>query len=740
MADIKKYLDSIKTAIFGKDVRKSIYDGIEAINNDCTNRLNKQDSELSQSIKKQNEIIQANKLKQDELEQKYDEQIKNIASSEPQNAEIVDARCGFETLGSIIKKKIYHFDNVEEMKNCLTLIPGDVVETLGFFEVNDGGGATYKIRSKTIEDVEDNGLFHFVGKFVAELIINGKLNVKQLGAYGDDQHDDTLVIQKAIDYSYDNHIFNVFMPNGTYKTVKPLFLYDNCKIYGKNCNSVVIHKATNEKSDVANYKYDAIILLSKRDYTIENYTQNQKIYGIKLQGNIEKYIADKTDNNLQYAILSVKNSPKVQIDSFLISNVDVGIQARGMWTGWIRNCTWLQSYYRAIYITSESQGLNIQNINTANTNVCGIEVNGASYSTLTNTLVEWVYGGTAYSIGNWSGDLLNCGFEVGNGVDLGFKFENAKVRLTGGYLDGRTPNDNGTMFYLNNAIVQVENTSVGYNIKGQEYKGKFAAIGNNSHLTVGKGVQIHCTFRDDITYSGDNNFISINNKTIELANRRIMLENKGFTPNAKDDFIDFAINHTPIIPSRNIYLDNVDTPYENSKGDIQWSYAYNKGDIGFFNNSLLNGKAGWICNRDNATDLQESVGTITEVANGTLKMTDVKLEGYENSGIRLYKNCTIEGVTSNAKMVIASIDFITNKISASGSISGSFQVGEKIRLVKNPNARNGDFIYIPIIHGGASVNRPTKNLVEGQMFFDTTLNKPIWYSCSKWVDASGIQV
>lgn len=57
------------------------------------------------------------------LEQKYDEQIKNIASSEPQNAEIVDARAGFDTLGSIIKQKVYHFENVEAMKNCLTLIP-----------------------------------------------------------------------------------------------------------------------------------------------------------------------------------------------------------------------------------------------------------------------------------------------------------------------------------------------------------------------------------------------------------------------------------------------------------------------------------------------------------------------------------------------------------------------------------------------------------------------------------------
>lgn len=236
MADIKKYLDSIKTAIFGKDVRKSIHDGIEAINNDCTNRLNKQDSELSQSIKKQNEIIQANRLKQDELERKYDEQIKNIASSEPQNAEIVDARAGFPTLGSIIKQKIYHFKNISEMKNCLTLVPGDVVETLGYYQSNDGGGAKYLIRAKADNDVEDNGSIHFVANLVAALITE-KVNVKQFGAKSieinslseisvelDNKEDNSSYFTKALHYVYNlaqksktrGYDCNLYVPAGNY--------------------------------------------------------------------------------------------------------------------------------------------------------------------------------------------------------------------------------------------------------------------------------------------------------------------------------------------------------------------------------------------------------------------------------------------------------------------------------------------------------------------------------------------
>lgn len=99
--NIKNYLKTIRTAIFGKDVRGAIYDAI----NEMYLETNK------------------NTSKQDMLEKKYNEQIKNIAASEPQNAEIVDARLGFETLGGVIKQKIYHFENVEKMKQCLTLWP-----------------------------------------------------------------------------------------------------------------------------------------------------------------------------------------------------------------------------------------------------------------------------------------------------------------------------------------------------------------------------------------------------------------------------------------------------------------------------------------------------------------------------------------------------------------------------------------------------------------------------------------
>ena len=67
MADIKTHLNNIKGALFGKDVRTSIYDGIDAINKE----------------------VEGTTKRQIDLESTFDELIINAGNS---NAEIVDAR------------------------------------------------------------------------------------------------------------------------------------------------------------------------------------------------------------------------------------------------------------------------------------------------------------------------------------------------------------------------------------------------------------------------------------------------------------------------------------------------------------------------------------------------------------------------------------------------------------------------------------------------------------------------
>ena len=93
------------------------------------------------------------------------------------------------------------YNSVEEMKQAENIQNGSFLKTYGFYSWGDGGGALYKARTITNIDVIDNAFIIALHdeNLVAELITeNGKVSLKQCGAYGDGIHDDTNAINKAI--------------------------------------------------------------------------------------------------------------------------------------------------------------------------------------------------------------------------------------------------------------------------------------------------------------------------------------------------------------------------------------------------------------------------------------------------------------------------------------------------------------------------------------------------------------
>ena len=182
----------------------------------------------------------------------------------------------------INSKALWCFDNIEDMKNATNLINGSYAKTLGYYEINDGGGSLYYIRNKTNSDVEDNTTIIFIGdELVAELqIINNTINVKQFGAIGDGETDDTISIQKALDI--DNA--NIYIPNGTYM-VSTLIVRKTVKVYGAS-NKLTIIKS------IADNTFDAVLQIFNDGLTYSdisnlyvhgNRTNNEhKINGIML--------------------------------------------------------------------------------------------------------------------------------------------------------------------------------------------------------------------------------------------------------------------------------------------------------------------------------------------------------------------------------------------------------------------------------------------------------------------------
>lgn len=136
---------------------------------------------------------------QDEINNKLDEMA--------ESGQLTDIIAQYLGLAGMIT-----FNTVSEMKNATNLVNGSKCETLGYYSVNDGGGATYKIREITNEDVVDEStiIALYDNTLIAELILEDIMILEQFGCYGDGSHDDTTKFQIAL-----NKQINLELKNGS---------------------------------------------------------------------------------------------------------------------------------------------------------------------------------------------------------------------------------------------------------------------------------------------------------------------------------------------------------------------------------------------------------------------------------------------------------------------------------------------------------------------------------------------
>lgn len=161
--------------------------------------------------------------------------------------------------------KQFTYASVAEMKLDPSLEDGMYAQTVGYYNANDGGGATYKITDEESEseyqEELDSGLY-------ATLIIEGEVSVKQLGAKGDNTHDDTTSIQTALD-----KFKNVFIPTGIYK-VTQITINQHQFLHGVGRSSVIYSTQDNTNNDIF-----AIIIPATSDRVI--------IKDLRLNGGID---------------------------------------------------------------------------------------------------------------------------------------------------------------------------------------------------------------------------------------------------------------------------------------------------------------------------------------------------------------------------------------------------------------------------------------------------------------------
>lgn len=202
---------------------------------------------------------------------------------------------------SLLQQSIY-FNTVDDMKNA-TLHEGDVVRTLGYRDVNDGGGATYKIVYAPT-DLDDGMLIHYLhtsDTLRAHLIHDGSLNVLQCGAFGDGVSDDYTFITKALEKGYP-----LFFPKKMYRLSGPLELPSNTNIdfngstlfcsvssciclgLNEDMNSIVIKNAIFKgKYGIEIYPYAKDIVISNCSFIAMDSARMEKAISINGASNIQ---------------------------------------------------------------------------------------------------------------------------------------------------------------------------------------------------------------------------------------------------------------------------------------------------------------------------------------------------------------------------------------------------------------------------------------------------------------------
>ena len=127
--------------------------------------------------------------------------------------QVIDELGSIAAYGAVLNNKPYKFDTVAMMKADTSLENGMYAITGGYYAVNDGGCALYRIYSTapaTYYETLTSGLY-------AELITNGKSSVKMYGAHGDGTSDDTASIETAL-----NQDDIIFFPIGDYRVSRPI--------------------------------------------------------------------------------------------------------------------------------------------------------------------------------------------------------------------------------------------------------------------------------------------------------------------------------------------------------------------------------------------------------------------------------------------------------------------------------------------------------------------------------------
>lgn len=601
---------------------------------------------------------------QDEVNNKLDEMA--------ESGELTDIIAQYLGLAGMIT-----YNTVAELKAAENIVNGSKCETLGYHEVNDGGGAIYKIRNITNEDVVDEGSIIALHNelLVAELIVNADINIKQFGAYGDGLHDDSDYIQNAIDYGFSKGI-DVKVPAtiAYYKITRPLVIEtapagigdqywngNGTRLYGDYKARCKIIKIGNTTSGIEEYDVNSTIIC-----------KNNTATGI--------FLDNLSLGNYETTDLNTKNSTSYSVYTKCSRSTYSNLNLNS-YHGLYGEC--FSSLFENIVFNCTDDALHITN-GTSNTfrfmyaftcnNPYFIQ---SSYTTVMNCASDGCTG-SIYKCSGLGLTFLNCGSESRNAQYI-FEQLNSTwfdVTVQGMMIDRQVGNPTASISVGDCAIALFQTTGV-FKLRDCTIVERERIASGNSYVfkLTEAGKRISTTIENLAyykNYTGDNNsrMLIWNNYTEGYTAHRY--SSGGMTFNyqviGEGKLIPFIGSWKParggeistdaLVDEGNInkaiYLDSTGR-YGTSQGSIQYQSRPNLGDIHLFNDPKAYNAYG-----------------------------DV-----------------VTAITSDALWSVSKL---------------------------------------PIVITCDTASRPTTNLYAGLCIFDTTLNKPLWYDGSHWKDATGTNV
>lgn len=365
-----------------------------------------------------------------------------------------------EAMTSAQSINIRTFNSVEEMKASNTLKAGALAKTLGFYTAGDGGGADYVIVDDIGEDEADEASIIALQKgLYARLLIQDYINVKQLGAKGDGETDDTEAIQKAINFCKDKTA--LVINEGNYIISYPLEI-NNISILGINNKQAKITNVS--KGTQENYAVSCVL---GDNVTIKNiyFTGNNKYFNAcHYDKKINNVVIDNCCVDTGRLIgnkfsLTRTNTENDLATNFTITNNNITLKEKNEGSGVISLGFIKNGIVTSNYIENASHGIqwwggdsNPGKEDNDNTLVGKLENPRLCKNiTIANNIIKDVSGGGIW--GSMGDGVCIQGNVIENCGDVGIDPEGSfNVTVTGNYVKNCTNGCLATFFYPKNNV------------------------------------------------------------------------------------------------------------------------------------------------------------------------------------------------------------------------------------------------------------------------------------------------